>query len=126
MELDVGPGGKFTPKSWDLHNFKSTVEKWQRFMYDNDGWNALYLENHDQPRSVSRYANDAPAHRVSSAKLLAIFLGFQAGTPFVYQGQEIGMTNVPKEWPMEEYQDVDCLNHWKLVLTLLNAILGEF
>lgn len=82
-------------------------------MYDHDGWNALYLENHDQPRSVSRFANDAPQHRVDSAKIVAMFQALQAGTPFVYQGQEIGMVNVPKEWPMEEYKDIDCLNHWK-------------
>ncbi|CAH0048024.1 unnamed protein product [Clonostachys solani] len=114
MDIDHGPGGKFSPKEWKLSELKETTNKWQRFMYDNDGWNALYLENHDQPRSVSRFANDSPEHRAASAKLIAIFLGFQAGTPFVYQGQEIGMTNVPEDWPMEEYKDVDCLNHWSL------------
>ncbi|VUC27828.1 unnamed protein product [Clonostachys rosea] len=114
MDIDHGPGGKFSWKDWKLSELKKTTNKWQRFMYDNDGWNALYLENHDQPRSVSRFANDSPEHRASSAKLIAIFLGFQAGTPFVYQGQEIGMTNVPKDWPMEEYKDIDCLNHWSL------------
>uniref|UniRef100_A0A8H7ND26 Glycosyl hydrolase family 13 catalytic domain-containing protein n=1 Tax=Bionectria ochroleuca TaxID=29856 RepID=A0A8H7ND26_BIOOC len=114
MDIDHGPGGKFSSKDWKLSELKKTTNKWQRFMYDNDGWNALYLENHDQPRSVSRFANDSPEHRAASAKLIAIFLGFQAGTPFVYQGQEIGMTNVPKDWPMEEYKDVDCLNHWSL------------
>lgn len=82
-------------------------------MYDNNGWNSLYLENHDQPRIISRYTNDSPEHRVNSGKLLAQFLGFQAGTPFVYQGQEIGMVNVPKNWPLEEYKDIDCVNHWK-------------
>ena len=113
MDLDHGPQGKFSWAEWHLSKLKDTVTKWQRFMYDNDGWNALYLENHDQPRAVSRFANDAPAFREASAKLIAIFLGFQAGTPFIYQGQEIGMTNVPVDWPMEEYKDVDCLNHWK-------------
>ncbi|KAF6814252.1 oligo-glucosidase [Colletotrichum sojae] len=112
VDIDHGPKGKFSPKQWKLSELKAGTSKWQRFMYDNDGWNALYLENHDQPRSVSRFASDAPEHRESSAKMVSIFQGFQAGTPFIYQGQEIGMVNVPKEWPMEDYKDIDCLNHW--------------
>lgn len=82
-------------------------------MYANDGWNALYLENHDQPRAVSRFASDAPAHRADAAKMIAMVQALQGGTPFIYQGQELGMHNIPKEWGMEEYKDVDCLNHWK-------------
>ncbi|KAI8683949.1 Glycoside hydrolase family 13 [Fusarium keratoplasticum] len=112
MDLDHGPGGKFTPRTWKLSELKATTHKWQKFMYDNQGWNALYLENHDQPRSVSRFVHDDPQNRVASAKLIAVFLGFQSGTPFIYQGQEIGMTNVPKDWPLEEYKDIDCLSHW--------------
>ncbi|RSL81112.1 hypothetical protein CEP51_006075 [Fusarium floridanum] len=112
MDLDHGTGGKFTPRTWKLSELKATTHKWQKFMYDNQGWNALYLENHDQPRSVSRFVHDDPQNRVASAKLIAVFLGFQSGTPFLYQGQEIGMTNVPKDWPFEEYKDIDCLSHW--------------
>jgi glycosidase len=84
-------------------------------MYDNNGWNALYLENHDQPRSASRFAHDDPKNRVASAKLLALFLGFQSGTPFIYQGQELGMVNLQPEqqWTMEDYKDVETLNHWR-------------
>ncbi|KAM5356205.1 hypothetical protein ACJ41O_002851 [Fusarium nematophilum] len=114
MDIDHGVGGKFTPKTWKLSELKATTNKWQRFMYDNHGWNALYLENHDQPRSVSRFVHDDPQNRAASAKLIAIFLGFQSGTPFIYQGQEIGMTNVPKAWAFEEYKDIDCLKHWNL------------
>ncbi|KAJ3524783.1 hypothetical protein NM208_g11915 [Fusarium decemcellulare] len=114
MDLDHGTGGKFTPKSWKLAELKDTTHKWQKFMHDNQGWNALYLENHDQPRSVSRFVHDDPQNRAASAKLIAIFLGFQSGTPFIYQGQEIGMTNVPKDWRFEEYKDIDCLSHWNL------------
>lgn len=91
---------------------KATVAKWQKFMYENNGWNALYLENHDQPRMVSRFASDFPHHRTLSAKMLATFLGFQAGTPFVYQGQELGMANVPRLWTIERYRDIETLNHW--------------
>ncbi|OAQ81577.1 maltase [Purpureocillium lilacinum] len=114
MDVDHGPKGKFSPRTWSLPELKKIVNKWQRLMYDRNGWNALYLENHDQPRSVSRFTSDAPEHRAASAKLIAIFLSFQAGTPFIYQGQEIGMTNVPKDWTMDEYKDVDCVNHWAL------------
>jgi glycosidase len=113
MDIDHGEKGKFTPRRWELSELKSKVSRWQNFMIKNDGWNALYLENHDQPRSISRFAFDEPENRVASAKLIAIFLGFQSGTPFIYQGQEIGMTNVPRDWAMNEYLDVDCLNHWK-------------
>lgn len=81
-------------------------------MFSNGGWNALYLENHDQPRSVNRYACSCEKHGHHCSTMLATFLGCQAGTPFVYQGQELGMTNVPKEWGMEEYKDIDCVNHW--------------
>ena len=92
---------------------KDIVDRWQTFMYSNGGWNALYLENHDQPRSVDRYACSCVEHGHYSSTMLATFLGCQAGTPFVYQGQELGMTNVPKEWGMEEYKDIDCVNHWE-------------
>ncbi|KAJ4864187.1 alpha amylase, catalytic domain-containing protein [Trichoderma breve] len=114
MDLDYGPTGKFSPGTWTLAKLKTVVTKWQEFMYNNNGWNALYLENHDQPRVISRFAHDDPQHREASAKMIAVFHAFQAGTPFIYQGQEIGMTNVPKEWPIEEYKDIDCVNHWNL------------
>lgn len=115
MYLDNGPSGKYTAHTWRLSELKFPVTKWQRFMYDNGGWNALYLENHDQPRSVSRFACDCAEHRTQSAKMLATFLAFQAGTVFIYEGQELGMTNVPKDWPIEEYKDISCMNHWKLL-----------
>ncbi len=78
MCLDKGASGKYSPRKWRLTELKSPVAKWQEFMYANGGWNALYLENHDQPRSVSRFACDCPKHRTQSAKMLATFLAFQA------------------------------------------------
>lgn len=111
--IDKGPEGKYSPRTWSLPELKRLVSKWQTFMYDNGGWNALYLENHDQPRSVSRFACDCAKHRIQSAKMLATFLGFQGGTVFVFGGQELGMTNVPKSWDVNEYKDIDCRNHWK-------------
>ncbi|KAK6541352.1 hypothetical protein TWF694_007166 [Orbilia ellipsospora] len=115
VEIDHGSEGKFSHRDFSLRRFKETTEKWQNFMYQNSGWNALYLENHDQSRTVSRWCSDAPEHRVASAKLLAACLGFQAGTPFIYQGQELGTVNVPKEWDLSEYRDIELLNHWKEV-----------
>ncbi|KAF3923837.1 Alpha-glucosidase [Orbilia brochopaga] len=113
VDIDYGALGKFSRKDFSLSEFKAMTEKWQRFMYENNGWNAIYLENHDQPRTVSRFCSDAPEHRVPAAKMLATYLGFQAGTPYIYQGQELGMINVPKDWPMSEYKDIECVNHWK-------------
>ncbi|KAL5594489.1 hypothetical protein BROUX41_001421 [Berkeleyomyces rouxiae] len=112
--IDYGIGGKFTPRDWTLLDFKTIMNKWQRFTFDNDGWNALYLENHDQPRSVSRFVKSTPRTQFMASKMLAVLQLLQAGTPFIYQGQELAMSNVPAEWSMDEYKDVDCLNHWAL------------
>jgi glycosidase len=114
VDIDHGPwGNKFKPGSWKLTDLKAFFERWQVFMYDNGGWNALYWENHDQPRSIDRYVNPPQALRPAAGKMLATVLALHAGSPFIYQGQEIGMGNVPIEWGMEEYKDIDCLNHWK-------------
>ncbi|EHK97491.1 putative Alpha-glucosidase [Glarea lozoyensis 74030] len=112
VDMDQGPRGKFSPKEWDLPILKTIVNKWQRFMIDNKGWNALYLENHDQGRSVSRWGSDAPEHRVYCAKMFATFLALQSGTVFVYQGQELGMINVPKDRDISLYKDLETLNYW--------------
>lgn len=96
-----------------MSELKSITGKWQTFMYQNDGWNALYLENHDQPRCVSRFASDAPEYRVLSGKMMATFQGFQAGTPFIYQGQELAMPSVPRSWGIDKYRDIETLNAWK-------------
>ena len=114
VDIDHGPLGKFTPREWPLTDMKEIINRWQTTMYAGDGWNALYWENHDQPRTIDRYTSGKPEHRIPGAKMLATALALQAGTPFVYQGQELGMGNVPKEWGMDEYKDIDCLNHWKL------------
>jgi glycosidase len=96
-----------------MEDLKAIVSKWQTSMHQNNGWNALYLENHDQPRTVSRFASDKLSDRALSAKMLATFLGFQSGTIFIYQGQELGMPNVPLDWTIEEYRDIETLNHWQ-------------
>ncbi|KAL4897556.1 glycoside hydrolase superfamily [Aspergillus ambiguus] len=116
VDIDHGIYDKFEPGSWKLTDLKAFFERWQKFMYDNDGWNALYWENHDQPRSIDRYTNAKEENRLVSSKMLATVLALQSGSPFIYQGQELGMRNVPPEWGMDEYKDIDCLNHWKLML----------
>ncbi len=82
-------------------------------MIENDGWNSLYLENHDQSRAVSRWGSDLPEFRAACSKMFATFLVLQSGTPFVYQGQEIGMINIPLSRPISEYKDIETINAWK-------------
>ncbi|MFP7474574.1 alpha-glucosidase [Niallia taxi] len=95
----------------DIHALKNTLTKWQKGLEDN-GWNALFFENHDQPRSVSTWGNDKEFW-AESAKCLATLYFLMQGTPFVYQGQEIGMTNV--QFPaIEDYNDVAIKNLYKL------------
>ncbi|PSP99195.1 glucohydrolase [Halobacteriales archaeon QS_5_70_17] len=83
-------------RDWDLTEFKEVFTRWDREVADEGGWNATYLGNHDQPRIVSRFGDD-DQHRVASAKTLATFLLTMRGTPYIMQGDEIGMTNYPFE-----------------------------
>lgn len=110
--MDIGAGGKFTTKKWALKDLKAIVGKWQTSMYDAGGWNALFVENHDQPRSVTRWACDEPQFRAAAAKMLATFVGLQSGTPYIYQGQELGMANSPMHWERKEYKDIETQNMW--------------
>ena len=112
MDMDHGSGGRYTFREWPLTDLKHIVNRWQTFMYEKNGWNALYLENHDQSRSVSRFGSDKPQYRAVSAKMLATYLAFQSGTLFLYQGQELAMVNVPLSWSIEEYKDVATQNYW--------------
>ncbi|WP_256392055.1 alpha-glucosidase, partial [Natronoarchaeum rubrum] len=91
VHVDVGPGGKWDVVDLDLAELKTVVTDWQETLAE-EGWNCLYLSNHDQPRAVSRFGDDGE-YRRESAKMLATFLFTLQGTPFVFQGQEIGMTN---------------------------------
>ena len=106
MDLDAAREGGLTRPQlphWDLLELKQVMTRWQKGL-EGRGWNSLYLSNHDQPRSVSRFADDGP-YRVESAKMLATFLHFQQGTPYIYQGEEIGMTNVAFE-SIDDYRDI--------------------
>jgi glycosidase len=117
VNLDNGEGDKFQRRDFNLANLKAIVNKWQTFMIDNGGWNALYMENHDQARTVTRYASgETPELRIASSKMLATQLALQSGTVFVYQGQELAQVNIPKSWGMDKYKDIESLNHLKEVL----------
>ncbi len=102
-------GGKWQPRPFDLVAFKRVFDAWQAALAE-DGWNALFLSNHDLPRHVSRYGDDG-AFRVRSARLWATVLHLMKGTPFVYQGEEIGMTNA-RFARLEDFRDLETLRHW--------------
>ncbi|GGG04322.1 hypothetical protein GCM10010916_21670 [Paenibacillus abyssi] len=89
MDVDSGPGGKWDVKPWTLDGLRTIMHKWQVDLAES-GWNSLYLNNHDQPRMVSRFGDDG-VYRKQSAKMLATFLHTLKGTPYIYQGEELGM-----------------------------------
>lgn len=109
VDLDHGSGGKWDHKTLDLRELKSSFRKWQEGLSEI-GWNSLYWNNHDQPRAVSRFGNDKE-YWSYSAKALAAILHLQQGTPFIYQGEEIGMTNVPF-LDISHYRDIESLNYF--------------
>ncbi|MEI2356622.1 glycoside hydrolase family 13 protein [Mesobacillus zeae] len=113
MDLDSGSGGKWDVQPWKLRDLKDVMTKWQKGL-EGQGWNSLYLNNHDQPRMVSRFGNDT-AYRVESAKMLATFLHMMQGTPYIYQGEEIGMTNV--RFNLEDYNDIEIHNMYREKVT---------
>ena len=110
VDLDSGPNGKWDLKPLNLVDLKQNLTKWQTGLHGR-GWNSLYLNNHDQPRMVSRFGNDT-TYRVESAKMLATFLHMLQGTPYVYQGEELGMTNIRFE-TIDDYKDIEILNMYK-------------
>ncbi|KAK1599006.1 alpha amylase [Colletotrichum navitas] len=112
VDLGQGIGYKYQTREWKLPELKRIVAKWQQFIEGTDGWTTAFCENHDQGRSVSRYGNDSPQWRETSAKMLALMMCSQTGTLFVYQGQEIGMTNVSRSWGIEDYKDIEALNYY--------------
>jgi oligo-1,6-glucosidase len=108
--LDHGPGGKFDPRPLRLTELKASLARWQTGL-DGVGWNSLYWNNHDQPRAVSRFGDDGPAHRTRSAKALATVLHLHRGTPYVYQGEELGMANAPFA-SAADFRDIESLRHF--------------
>jgi oligo-1,6-glucosidase len=100
---------------WDvlplrMRDLKASFGRWQAGLAEC-GWNSLYWDNHDQPRAVSRFGDDSPEFRRDSATCLATLLHLHRGTPYVYQGQEIGMANFPFE-TLDDFSDLESLNHY--------------
>ena len=103
--------GKWDGKKMPLVEWKAILSKWQTGL-EGKAWNSLYLSNHDQPRSVSKFGDDREAYREISAKMLATCLHMMQGTPYVYQGEELGMCNAYFE-KLEDYRDIESLNAYK-------------
>ena len=104
-------GGKWTTKKPYLPELRKTLNKWQTEL-EGKAWNSLYWDNHDQPRAVSRFGNDAPEWRVLSAKMLATCLHLMKGTPYIYQGEEFGMTNT--HFPTtDDLYDIQAINAYQ-------------
>lgn len=122
--VDVGQGPyKFqtTPKNWTLPQFKRAIARTQDLVRPpSDGWTTVFLENHDQSRSITRFTSDSPQHRVAGGKMLALMMCGLSGTLFIYQGQELGMVNFPESWDMSEYKDVESTNYYKMVAKRTN------
>ncbi|MCG3399498.1 alpha,alpha-phosphotrehalase [Staphylococcus massiliensis] len=113
LKVDYENGEKWTRADFDLFELKRILMEWQEGIQVGNGWNAIFWCNHDQPRVVSRFGSDEDeATRVKSAKMLAIALHMLQGTPYIYQGEEIGMTN-PHFTSIEAYRDVESLNAYK-------------
>ena len=110
VELDTKPGGqKFDLHPLALPMLKQNLNAWQVALAEV-GWNSLYWDNHDQPRAVSRFGDDSPDHRVNSAKTLATVQHMHRGTPYIYQGEEFGMTNSYFA-DIDQYQDIESVNY---------------
>ncbi|MBE2319951.1 alpha-glucosidase [Solirubrobacter sp. CPCC 204708] len=109
VQIDQGPTSKWDLHAFELRALKETFGRWQTGLADV-GWNSLYWNNHDQPRVVSRFGDDGE-HRVAAAKMLGTVLHLHRGTPYVYQGEELGMTNTLFN-TIEDFRDIESLNHY--------------
>lgn len=129
LKVDYKNGEKWSLMDFDFIELKTILNSWQLGMGRGNGWNALFWSNHDQPRIVSRFGNDRE-YLKQSAKMLATTIYLMRGTPYIYQGEEIGMTN-PKFHSIEDYRDVESINYYnilkdkgideKKIMTILNA-----
>nr|WP_245648296.1 alpha,alpha-phosphotrehalase [Paenibacillus borealis] len=113
LKVDYPGGRKWELMPYDFEALKRLFSEWQTGMQQGGGWNALFFNNHDQPRALSRFTDD-DVYREESAKLLATTLHGLQGTPYVYQGEEIGMPN-PKWKGIEEFRDIESLNMYRIL-----------
>ncbi len=106
-----GKYGKWTDEKFPLPALKEIMSRWQTELYGT-AWNSLFWDNHDQPRAVSRFGNDSRAYREVSAKMLATCLHMMQGTPYIYQGEELGMTNYPFQ-NMQDFRDIESIHAYE-------------
>ncbi|GAP00283.1 glycoside hydrolase family 13 protein [Fructobacillus ficulneus] len=126
VELDFNPDpalGKWDNRPLPLVKLKANLSKWQDQLYGR-AWNSLFWMNHDQPRVVSRFGNDSPAYRVRSAKMLATVLHMLQGTPYIYQGEELGMTNA-ENLGWDDFDDIEILNARKFLVDLDHLLTAD-
>ncbi|KAF2212751.1 glycoside hydrolase family 13 protein [Cercospora zeae-maydis SCOH1-5] len=116
VDMDFGPTGKYSRDDFHPRKLRKITDMWQQAMPKFDGWNSIYLDNHDSGRSLSRYGSDLPEHRAAAAKLFAVYLTTLSGTPYLLAGQEFGMANLGKDYPAEAYIDVEGSNYYKETL----------
>jgi glycosidase len=114
MGLDITEEGRFSFRPWSVDELRKIFEKTQA-MSTQQGWTSLFCENHDQPRSVSRWCDDSDSYRVAGSKILSMAQATLTGTLYIYQGEELGMRNIPASWGPEEYKDVESIKYWEYV-----------
>ncbi|MBC1425180.1 alpha,alpha-phosphotrehalase [Listeria seeligeri] len=114
LKVDYPNGEKWRLGEMNFASLKSIFHTWQVAMSEENGWDALFWNNHDQPRALGRFVSDAPEHNYHAATLLAATTHFMRGTPFVYMGEEIGMMN-PKFPTINDYVDIETLNHFDIL-----------
>ena len=112
MHLDYDENGKYAKTRVNLVDLKQVMTTWQEKMQECGGWNSLYWSNHDQARAVTRFGNETPKYRVLSAKMLGTVLHMMQGTPYIFEGEELGMTNAFFD-KIEDYRDIEALDIFK-------------
>lgn len=112
MHLDYDENGKYAKTRVNLVDLKQVMTTWQEKMQECGGWNSLYWSNHDQARAVTRFGNEIPKYRVLSAKMLGTVLHMMQGTPYIFEGEELGMTNAFFD-KIEDYRDIEALDIFK-------------
>jgi alpha-glucosidase/glucan 1,6-alpha-glucosidase len=118
VELDCHDGDKWMLREWELPELKRIINEWQETLVNNGGWNTVWMENHDQPRGISRFTTNSPRFRALCAKLLALWQFTLQGTNLIFQGQELGMIN-PGLFSEEMNQDIETIQYWKAYVSLI-------
>ena len=124
MDVDGGETNKWSDQRFVLKDLKQIMSRWQEGMYQK-AWNSLFWNNHDQPRCVSRFGDTSTAlYHEKSAKMLAICLHMMQGTPYIYHGEELGMTNVPFK-SLNDYRDIETYNSYKQLVEIEKKVAHE-